>query len=68
MKDNMWPLGHNSKKIFESGTLDDVTYPYHIIYQGFRPCLFVCFDSLHPSQQFFSHDRTGLPGLNQVQY
>ena len=28
-------------------------------------CLFVCFDSLHSSQQFFSHVRTGLPGLNQ---
>ena len=29
--------------------------------------MFVCFVSLHPSQQFFSHDRTisGLPGLNQ---
>ena len=24
-----------------------------------------CFDCLHPSQQFFSHVRTGLPGLNQ---
>ena len=23
----------------------------------------VCFDSLQPSQQFFSHVRTGLPGL-----
>ena len=28
-------------------------------------CLFVCFDSLRPSQQFFSHVGTGLPGLNQ---
>ena len=27
--------------------------------------LFVCFDSLHPSQQFFSHVGTGLPGLKQ---
>ena len=28
-------------------------------------CLFVLnFDSLHPSQQFFSHVGTGLPGLN----
>ena len=26
---------------------------------------FICFDSLHPSQQVFSHVRTGLPGLNQ---
>ena len=26
---------------------------------------FVCFDSFGPSQQFFSHDRRGLPGLNQ---
>ena len=25
----------------------------------------VCFDSYHPSQQFFSHVGTGLPGLNQ---
>ena len=25
----------------------------------------VCFDSLHPSQQFLSHVKTGLPGLNQ---
>ena len=24
----------------------------------------LCFDSLRPSQQFFSHVRTGLPGLN----
>ena len=28
-------------------------------------CLFVLFDSLHPSQQFFSYVGTGLPGLNQ---
>ena len=28
-------------------------------------CLFVSFDSLHTSQQLFSHVRTGLPGLNQ---
>ena len=27
--------------------------------------LFFWFDSLCPSQQFFSHVRTGLPGLNQ---
>ena len=27
--------------------------------------LFVRFDSLHPSQQFFTRVRTGLPGLNQ---
>ena len=27
--------------------------------------LFVCFDSLLPSQQFFSYVGTGLPGLNQ---
>ena len=27
--------------------------------------LFVLFDSLHPSQQFFSNVGTGLPGLNQ---
>ena len=27
--------------------------------------LFVCFDSLHPSQQFFSYVGTGFPGLNQ---
>ena len=55
------------EKIFKRGLLDGATYPYHItgIYQGSRPCLFVYFDSLHPSQQFFSHDRTGLPGLNQ---
>ena len=26
---------------------------------------FACFDSLHPSQLFFSHIRMGLPGLNQ---
>ena len=26
---------------------------------------FVCFDSLHPSKQFFSHVGMGLPGLNQ---
>ena len=27
--------------------------------------LLVCFDSLCPSQQFFSYVGTGLPGLNQ---
>ena len=27
--------------------------------------LFVCFDSLLPSQQFLCHVWTGLPGLNQ---
>ena len=27
--------------------------------------LFVCFDSLQTSQQFFNHVRTGLPGSNQ---
>ena len=27
--------------------------------------LFVCFDSLYSSQQFFSHVRMGLPGSNQ---
>ena len=27
--------------------------------------MFVCSDSLRPSQQFFSYVRTGLPGLNQ---
>ena len=27
-------------------------------------CLFVCFDSLHPSQQFFSHVGSGLRGFN----
>ena len=27
----------------------------------------VWFDSLRPSQQFFSHVGTGLPGLNQYQ-
>ena len=27
--------------------------------------LFVCLDSLHPSQQFFSYLGTSLPGLNQ---
>ena len=26
---------------------------------------FVCFDFLHPSEHFFSHNRMGLPGLNQ---
>ena len=30
-------------------------------------CLFVLFDSLHPSQHFFSYVLTGLPGLNQYQ-
>ena len=29
--------------------------------------LFICFDSLHPSQQFFSHVGTSLPGLNQYE-
>ena len=28
-------------------------------------CLFVYFDYLHPSQQFFSYIGMGLPGLNQ---
>ena len=27
--------------------------------------MFTCFDTLHPSQQFFSHVWMGLPGLNQ---
>ena len=27
--------------------------------------IFVCFDSLCPSQEFFSYVGTGLPGLNQ---
>ena len=27
---------------------------------------FVWFDSLHPSQQFFSHLRKGLPGITSV--
>ena len=27
--------------------------------------VFVCFDSLRPSQQFFSHVSMSLPGLNQ---
>ena len=31
-------------------------------------CLFVSFDSLRPSQQIFSYDRTGLPGLNQYSF
>ena len=35
----------------------------HIIF--YTACLFVCFDSLHASKQFFSHVRMGLPGLNQ---
>ena len=29
--------------------------------------LFVCFDSLHPCQQFFSHVGKGFPGLNQYE-
>ena len=32
---------------------------------GDQYLLFVWFDSLHPSQQFFSHLEMGLPGLNQ---
>ena len=28
---------------------------------------FVCFDYLRPSQQLFSHVRTGLPGLNEYE-
>ena len=31
----------------------------------FNTRLFVCFDSLHPSQEFFSHVEQGLPKLNQ---
>ena len=27
--------------------------------------LIVCFDSLRPSQQYFSYDGTGRPGLNK---
>ena len=30
-----------------------------------RFVMFVGFDSIHPSQQFFSYVGTGLPGLNQ---
>ena len=32
---------------------------------AYKKCLFVYFDSLRPSQYFFSHVGTGLPGLNQ---
>ena len=32
----------------------------------FIVCLFVSFDSVRSSQQFFSYVGTGLPGLNQV--
>ena len=28
--------------------------------------MFVCFDSLRPCQQFFSHIETDLPGLSQL--
>ena len=31
----------------------------------YRICEFVCFESLRPRQQFFSHVKTDLPGLNQ---
>ena len=35
--------------------------------QGFfHGVIFVWFDYLHPSQHFFSHDRTGLPRLNLI--
>ena len=34
---------------------------------SFQFCLFVWFDSLHPSPQIFSYVGTGLPGLNQYQ-
>ena len=37
----------------------------YIIMIFYKLAEFVCFDSLHPSQQFFSHVRTGLSGLNQ---
>ena len=29
------------------------------------PFFVVCFDSLHASQQFYGHVRTGLPGFNK---
>ena len=35
------------------------------IYVPVRDFGFVCFDSLRPSKQSFSHARMGLPGLNQ---
>ena len=47
------------------------TYSFHrnsylILDSNFLQCLFVCVDTLHPSQQFFSCVRKcyGLPGLN----
>ena len=42
----------------------EVSFPSSNIYRDIM-CLFVCFDSLHPSLQFFSHVWMGLPGLNQ---
>ena len=36
---------------------------YHVMVDKSISCF--CFYSLLPSQQFFSHIRTGLPGLNQ---
>ena len=36
-----------------------------IVEKGHTSILLVLFDSLHPSQQFFSYNGTGLPGLNQ---
>ena len=38
---------------------------YNIYCLNYNPTIFVCFDSLHPSQQFLSYVGTGLPGLNQ---
>ena len=40
-----------------------VSYPNKDFYKFFKKI--VCFDSLHPSQQFFSHVGSGLPRLNQ---
>ena len=36
----------------------------HLNQLGFLFCLFVCFEALHPSQQFFSFIGRGLPEFN----
>ena len=53
---------NNVSKYMHQMTLDEI-FRCSFFACAFK--VFVCFDSLHPSLQFFSHVSMGLPGLNQ---
>ena len=60
----------NKNKLAEFKQILGNEFPYEVSSDGeTKLCLGrrfrYCFDSLRPSQQFFSHVWTGLPGLNQ---